>query len=134
MAETGAIFGTEHSGHFYFREHFNADCGMLAALHALSVISQAGSCSAALEPYRVYWHSGEVNSEVVDKKAATERVRAVFADATMDETDGLTVEYPDWWFNLRASNTEPLLRLNVEHSSFEDGPQRLKQLLDLIRA
>jgi phosphomannomutase len=134
MAETGAIFGTEHSGHFYFRDHFNADCGMLAALHALSVISQAGSCSAALEPYRVYWHSGEINSEVADKQAATQRVRAAFADGRQDETDGLTVDYDDWWFNLRASNTEPLLRLNVEHSSLDDGPQRLAQLLAIIRA
>lgn len=133
MAETGAIFGTEHSGHFYFRDHFNADCGMLAALHALAVISHAGSCSAALEPYRVYWHSGEINSEVTDKAAAIDRVRAAFPDARQDETDGLTVAYDDWWFNLRPSNTEPLLRLNVEHASWDEGPSRLAQLLDIIR-
>lgn len=133
MAETGAIFGTEHSGHFYFRDHFGADCGMLAALHALAVISKAGSFSEALAPYRVYWHSGEINSEVADKQAATERVRAAHVSARIDETDGLTVEYDDWWFNLRASNTEPLLRLNVEDASWEQGPRRLEELLHIIR-
>ena len=133
MADTGAIFGTEHSGHFYFRDHYGADCGMLAALHALAVISRAGSFSEALERYRVYWHSGEVNSEVADKAAATARVKAAHADAKIDETDGLTVEYEDWWFNLRPSNTEPLLRLNVEHRSAEEGPGRLEDLLAIIR-
>jgi phosphomannomutase len=134
MADTGAIFGTEHSGHFYFREHFRADCGMLAALHALAVIGRAGSFSEALAPYRTTWHSGEVNSTVTDAKAAIEEVSKVYSDAQQDRTDGLTVEYDEWWFSLRASNTEPLLRLNLEHSDPNEGPKRLDEVLALIRS
>jgi phosphomannomutase len=134
MADTGAIFGTEHSGHFYFREHFRADCGMLAALHALAVIGRAGSFSEALAPYRTTWHSGEVNSTVTDTQAAIEEVSKVYSDARQDRTDGLTVEYDEWWFSLRASNTEPLLRLNLEHSDPEEGPKRLDEVLALIRS
>lgn len=134
MAESGAIFGTEHSGHFYFRDHFRADCGMLAALHALAVIGRAGSFDAALAPYRKYWHSGEVNSTVKDPVAAIELASATYPDATQDRTDGLTVEYDDWWFSLRASNTEPLLRLNLEHVDADAGARRRDEVLALIRA
>ena len=118
MAATGAIFGGEHSGHFYFRDFWFADSGMLAALHVLAALgSQDGPLSSLLSEYARYQASGEINSEVSDQKAATERVRAAFAgrdDVTMDELDGLTVDSGSWWFNLRPSNTEPLLRLNVE--------------------
>jgi phosphomannomutase len=118
MAETGAIFGGEHSGHFYFRDFWFADSGMLAGLHVLAALgSQDGPLSSLLSEYARYHASGEINSEVSDQRAATERVRAVFADrdgVTTDELDGLTVDSGTWWFNLRPSNTEPLLRLNVE--------------------
>jgi phosphomannomutase len=118
MAATGAIFGGEHSGHFYFRDFWFADSGMLAGLHVLAALgSQDGPLSSLLSEYARYHASGEINSEVSDQRAATERVRAAFADRdglTMDELDGLTVDSGTWWFNLRPSNTEPLLRLNVE--------------------
>jgi phosphomannomutase len=118
MAETGAIFGGEHSGHFYFRDFWFADSGMLAGLHVLAALgSQDGPLSSLLSEYARYHASGEINSEVSDQRAATERVRAAFADrdgVTTDELDGLTVDSGTWWFNLRPSNTEPLLRLNVE--------------------
>jgi phosphomannomutase len=118
MAATGAIFGGEHSGHFYFREFWFADSGMLAALHVLAALgSQDGPLSSLLAEYARYQASGEINSEVADQRAATERVRAAFArrpGVAMDHLDGLTVRCDGWWFNLRPSNTEPLLRLNVE--------------------
>ena len=118
MARTGAIFGGEHSGHFYFRDFWFADSGMLAALHVLAALGhQDGPLSQLLDRYSRYVASGEVNSEVADQAQATARVRGAFAGrpgVTSDELDGLTVMAPDWWFNLRPSNTEPLLRLNVE--------------------
>lgn len=120
MAETGAVFGGEHSGHFYFTDFWRADSGMLAAMHVLGALGTAPegtSLSSLLEHYDRYVASGEVNSVVEDAVAATERVRDAFADrpnVTFDYLDGMTVSAPDWWFNLRPSNTEPLLRLNVE--------------------
>src|SRR5215469_970081 len=118
MAETGAVFGGEHSGHFYFRDFWFADSGMLAALHVLAALgSQDGPLSSLLSAYARYRASGEINSEVRDQQAVTQQVRAAFAGTDgvwMDELDGLTVARDGWWFNLRPSNTEPLLRLNVE--------------------
>jgi phosphomannomutase len=118
MAAAGAIFGGEHSGHFYFRDFWFADSGMLAALHVLAALgSQDGPLSPLLSEYSRYVASGEINSEVRDQQGATQRARDAFAGrdgVTMDELDGLTVTGPGWWFNLRPSNTEPLLRLNVE--------------------
>jgi phosphomannomutase len=118
MAAAGAIFGGEHSGHFYFRDFWFADSGMLAALHVLAALgSQDGPLSPLLSEYSRYRASGEINSEVRDQAAATQQVRAAFTGrdgVRMDELDGLTVSGDGWWFNLRPSNTEPLLRLNVE--------------------
>jgi phosphomannomutase len=118
MAETGAIFGGEHSGHFYFRDFWFADSGMLAALHVLAALgTQDGPLSPLLADYSRYVASGEINSEVSDQAGATQQVRATFEGndgVSMDEMDGLTVSGGSWWFNLRPSNTEPLLRLNVE--------------------
>jgi phosphomannomutase len=118
MAATGAIFGGEHSGHFYFRDFWFADSGMLAAMHVLAALgSQPGPLSALLAEYSRYTASGEINSEVSDPAAVTAAVRESFASrpgVTIDELDGLTVTGAGWWFNLRPSNTEPLLRLNVE--------------------
>ena len=118
MAETGAIFGGEHSGHFYFRDFWFADSGMLAALHVLAALGgQDRPLSELLAEFSRYHASGEINSEVRDQAGVTAAVRAAFADrpgVSIDELDGLTVSGSDWWFNLRPSNTEPLLRLNVE--------------------
>jgi phosphomannomutase len=115
MAETGAVFGGEHSGHYYFRDNFRADSGMLAMLVLLQVLSESGARLSDLrrevEPYSV---SGEVNLTVSDREAAIEQVAAGFSDAEIDRLDGLTVSWQDRWFNLRPSNTEPLVRLNVE--------------------
>ena len=120
MAETGAVFGGEHSGHFYFRDFWFADSGMLAALHVLAALgTQEAPLSQLLARYGRYAGSGEINSEVTDRRAATEAVRQAFAGRpgiTMEDLDGLTVTSRDWWFNVRPSGTEPLLRLNVEAS------------------
>ncbi|MFH8517730.1 phosphomannomutase/phosphoglucomutase [Streptomyces gelaticus] len=118
MAEHSAIFGGEHSAHYYFRDFWNADTGMLAALHVLAALGgQPGPLSELVARYDRYAGSGEINSTVADQPGRTAAVRAAFASrdgVTTDDLDGLTVTSPDWWFNLRASNTEPLLRLNVE--------------------
>ncbi|MEU4404613.1 phosphomannomutase/phosphoglucomutase [Streptosporangium sp. NPDC023963] len=118
MAGTGAVFGGEHSAHYYFKDFWFADSGMLAALHVLAALGeQEKPLSDILSEYTRYTASGEINSTVADQDAATERVREVFAardGVTFDELDGLTVSGPGWWFNLRPSNTEPLLRLNAE--------------------
>jgi phosphomannomutase len=117
MAETGAIFGGEHSGHFYFRDFWRADSGMLAALHALAALAETdASLSELLGGYERYVASGEINSTVADPQQVLERLEKEYVDAatTVDHLDGLTVSHADWWFNVRPSNTEPLLRLNAE--------------------
>jgi phosphomannomutase len=137
MADTGAIFGGEHSGHFYFRDFWFADSGMLAALHVLAALgSQDGPLSSLLSDYSRYQASGEINSEVRDQQAATERVRAAFAGrdgVSTDELDGLTVVCDGWWFNLRPSNTEPLLRLNVEAPDEATLTDIRDQVLRIVR-
>ncbi len=138
MAETDAVFGGEHSGHFYFRDFWRADSGMLAALHVLAALAeQERPLSDLLEDYRRYVPSGEINSTVADQAATVARVQAVFADrdgVALDHLDGLTVSHPDWWFNVRASNTEPLLRLNVEAGD-EDSMVALRdEVLRIIRS
>ena len=118
MADTGAVFGGEHSGHFYFRDFWCADSGMLAALHAISALgTQASPLSKILKKYQRYFASGEINSAVLDPMWILARVEELYgnkAGVTMDHLDGLTVQADAWWFNVRSSNTEPLLRLNVE--------------------
>ena len=118
MAETGAVFGGEHSGHFYFRDFWRADSGMLAALHAIAALGEIKTpLSKLLKPYSRYISSGEINSQVENAQSAMEEIEAKFgasAGNEVDHLDGLTVNGDTWWFNVRASNTEPLLRLNVE--------------------
>ncbi|WP_188191239.1 phosphomannomutase/phosphoglucomutase [Nonomuraea sp. SYSU D8015] len=116
MARTGAVFGGEHSAHYYFRDFWFADSGMLAAMHVLAALGgQERALSEVVAAYSRYHASGEINSAVADQGEALRRVREAFAGrGEFDELDGLTVTGPDWWFNLRASNTEPLLRLNAE--------------------
>jgi phosphomannomutase len=118
MAESGAIFGGEHSGHFYFKDFWKADSGALAALHTIAALGTAkGSLSKLLKPYQRYFSSGEINSKVKDAQLSMSVVEKQYAEldsVTIDHLDGLTVNGDTWWFNLRPSNTEPLLRLNVE--------------------
>jgi len=137
MAETGAIFGGEHSGHFYFRDFWFADSGMLAALHMLAALGgQTRPLSAMLAEYSRYHASGEINSEVSDQTATTARVKAEFIGrpgVSSDELDGLTVSTADWWFNLRPSNTEPLLRLNVEADTEETMAAIRDEVLGVVR-
>jgi phosphomannomutase len=136
MADTGAIFGGEHSGHFYFRDFWRADSGMLAALHALAALSESkGSLSQLLHSYNRYSSSGEINSVVSDAQSVMDSIESHYSameGITTDHLDGLTVESSDWWFNVRASNTEPLLRLNVEANSDELMKKVSTQVLALI--
>ena len=136
MRREDAIFGGEHSGHFYFRDNWYADSGLIAFLSILELLSAANKpVSEVLAPLDPYVRSGEINSEVADIKAVMaaveERYRA--AGATIDKLDGLTVELPDWWFNLRASNTQPLLRLNVEAGNNAELRAKTDEVLAIVR-
>jgi phosphomannomutase len=134
MAETGAVFGGEHSGHYYFRENYRADSGLIAAVVVLEQLSRAEApLSQVLVPYRRYRSSGEINSRVNDQLGTIDAVAAAFAGGRADRTDGLTVEFEDWWFNVRPSNTEPLLRLNVEARTEELLKDKTEELLSVIR-
>jgi phosphomannomutase len=137
MAETNAVFGGEHSGHFYFRDFWFADSGMLAALHTLAALGHdERPLSALLSDFARYSASGEINSEVRDQAAATAKVANAYAErtgVTFDELDGLTVAAGDWWFNLRPSNTEPLLRLNVEAATEPEMAALRDEVLGLVR-
>jgi phosphomannomutase len=134
MARTDAVFGGEHSAHYYFRDFWRADTGMLAALHVLAALGgQERPLSELCARYDRYAASGEINSTVADQAARTEAVRAAYGSldgVSTDDLDGLTVAGDDWWFNLRASNTEPLLRLNVEAKD----PARMAELRDAVLA
>jgi len=135
MAETGAAFGGEHSGHYYFRDNFRADSGMIASMFVLEALASEGKpLSEVLAPYRKYWNSGERNTEVADPTAKLKELAEAHADGKIDWLDGLTVDYPDWWFNARPSNTEPLLRLNVEATTAGLGEARTAELLARIAA
>ncbi|MGZ8601276.1 MAG: phosphomannomutase/phosphoglucomutase [Actinomycetota bacterium] len=134
MAETGAIFGGEHSGHYYFRDNYRADSGLIAAVAALGELSKAGRpLSELLAPLRRYAASGEINSVVDDQRGRIEAIASHYADARQDRLDGLTVEFDDWWCNVRPSNTEPLLRLNAEARTPELLAEKTAEVLALIR-
>lgn len=136
MADTGAVFGGEHSAHYYFAGNYRADSGLIASLLVLAEVSRSRSTLSALRrPFERYASSGEINTAVADPAAVIERVAAAFADCAQDMLDGLTVQVPgddEWWFNLRASNTEPLLRLNLEASSRDECDRHVVELLALI--
>jgi phosphomannomutase len=138
MAETDAIFGGEHSGHFYFRDFWRADSGMLAALHTMAALSQTDrTLSSVLDDYERYRLSGEINSVVDDPAATVAAVETAYAGTpgvAVDHLDGLTVTTDDWWFNLRPSNTEPLLRLNVEGPDDATMTRVRDDVLALIRS
>jgi phosphomannomutase len=134
MAETGAIFGGEHSGHFYFKDFWRADSGMLAALHAIAALGEVKApLSQILKPYSRYIASGEINSKVSDAETSMKIIEEKYGKSAgheVDHLDGLTVTSDQWWFNLRASNTEPLLRLNVEANT----PALMKKIRDEVLA
>ena len=137
MRERDAAFGGEHSAHFYFRDNFFADSGIIAMLTVAELVGrQEGGISDLITPIDPYFRSGEINSEVEDQKATVQKVEDHFAEdegVKIDHLDGLTVDFGDWWFNLRASNTEPLLRLNMEASDRETLESRRDEVLALIR-
>jgi len=138
MRKHDAAFGGEHSGHFYFRDNYFADSGIIAMLTVAELVGrQEDPLSELLGPIDPYLRSGEINSEVEDQDEVMKRVEEHYAerdDPEIDHLDGLTVDYGDWWFNLRPSNTEPLLRLNVEASGRETMEKKRDELLELIRS
>lgn len=134
MADTGAVFGGEHSAHYYFRDNFRADSGIIAALIVLERLSESGQSLAELRrPFERYAQSGEINTTVTDVEAVLARVAAAYRDGMQNRLDGLTVDLGDWWFNLRPSNTEPLLRLNLEAPDRAACDQRTEEVLALVR-
>jgi phosphomannomutase len=136
MAETGALFGGEHSGHYYFADNYRADSGIIAALVVLETLSKAGGTLSELRrPFERYAASGEINSTVDQPLAIIASISewAAGEGASIDELDGLTADFGSWWFNLRPSNTEPLLRLNVEAANADDLRVRTDALLAMIR-
>jgi phosphomannomutase len=137
MAETDAVFGGEHSGHFYFRDFWRADSGMLAALHVLAELAATDRpLSALVAAHRRYASTGEINSTVADPAAVVDEIEASYAGregVVCDRLDGLTVSHADWWFNVRPSNTEPLLRLNAEASDTATLEPLRDRVLAMIR-
>jgi phosphomannomutase len=133
MAETGAAFGGEHSAHYYFRDNYRADSGIIASMVVLEQLSQAGvPLSELRRPFERYAASGEINTEVPDPRAVIERVAAAYSGYEQDRLDGLTVNCGPWWFNLRPSNTEPLLRLNLEAATREECDEHVAEVLALV--
>ena len=133
MADTGAAFGGEHSGHYYFRDNYRADSGIIAALIVAEELCREGvPLSELRRPFERYAASGERNTPTEDNKAVIERVAVAYGDAQQDRLDGLTVDLGDWWFNLRPSNTEPLLRLNLEAATPALVDQHVAELEALI--
>ena len=135
MAETGAVFAGEHSGHYYFRDNYRADSGLIASMVILGEMARTGKTLSDLRaPFERYASSGEINTEVDDIPAVIARIADRFADHSQDRLDGLTVDCGSWWFNVRPSNTEPLLRLNLEAPTREECDTRVAELLLLITA
>ena len=134
MAETGAVFGGEHSGHYYFRDNYRADSGLIAAMVVLEELSRVPEPLSELrKPLERYAASGEVNVEVDNPGETVERVSEAYASADQERVDGLTVDLGDWWFNLRPSNTEPLLRLNLESPDQASCKEHLDEVLALMK-
>lgn len=135
MAQTGAIFAGEHSGHYYFADNYRADSGLIATMVILGEMCRTGkSLSELRAPFEKYANSGEINTQVVDIKSVIERVAKKYESFPQDHLDGLTVDCGSWWFNVRPSNTEPLLRLNLEAATREECDDHVAELLMLITA
>jgi phosphomannomutase len=137
MAETNAVFGGEHSGHFYFRDFWRADSGMLAALHCIAALGETTpgtTFSSLMIPFNRYEASGEINTRVDNQARVISAMKSKYLQYDLDELDGLTVSADSWWFNVRASNTEPLLRLNVEARDLSQMQQLRDEVLELMNA
>ena len=135
MAQTGAVFAGEHSGHYYFADNYRADSGLIATMVVLGEMGRTGkSLSELRAPFEKYSGSGEINTQVKDISVVIERVTKQFASYPQDHLDGLTVDCGSWWFNVRSSNTEPLLRLNLEAATREECDEHVAELLMLITA
>lgn len=133
MKEKNAVFGAELSGHFYFKKFFNADSGMFAMMEVLKIMKKTGkSIKELAKKYQKYFSSGEINYEVKDKKEAMEKIKDVFKDGRASFEDGITIEYPDFWLNIRPSNTEPLLRVNIEANSKELLEEKIDQIRHIL--
>jgi phosphomannomutase len=137
MAETGAVFGGEHSAHYYFRDNWRADSGIIAALHVIELLSAAGPGARLSElrvPFERYVGSGEINTKVASPAAVIERISAAYEHrgGVVDHLDGLTIDFGSWWFNLRPSNTEPLLRLNLEATTQVECESHVAEVLSLV--
>jgi phosphomannomutase len=134
MASSGAIFGGEHSAHYYFRDNYRADSGLVASMMVLALLSRAGEPLSSLrKAYERYAASGEINTRVADPHAVMDSLVVAYAERPQDRLDGLTVDLGDWWFNVRPSNTEPLLRLNVEAADPDACQRHTDEVLALIR-
>ena len=133
MEKHDAVFAGEHSGHYYFRENYRADSGVIAALVVLKALSQyQGKLSELLEPFKRYESSGELNFSVTDVEASIEKIEEHYVGSIVDRLDGLTVDVGEWWFNLRPSNTEPLLRLNIEANNKKICAQAIEEVRTLL--
>lgn len=134
MKKNNAIFGGEHSGHYYFKDNYYADSGLIAALLVLEIISKINKpFSEILKKYQKYFSIEETNSEVKNKEAKMKELKNIFKDAKIEEMDGVTFIYPDYWFNVRPSNTEPLLRLNLEADTEELKDKKTKEILNVLQ-
>jgi phosphomannomutase len=133
LRDSHAVFGGELSGHFYYRDNFYADSGMITLVHVMNIINEAKvPISELIKPLRRYHSSGEINFEVEDKQAKMEELAKRYSDGQVDHFDGVTVGYKDWWFNCRPSNTEPLLRLNLEAKSEDMLDEKLSEITGLL--
>jgi len=135
MKEYNAVFGGEHSGHFYFRNNWFADSGLIALLVSLELISEENKpLSALVKSIDPYFRSGEINSQVDDIPKKLQEIETHYSSGKIDLLDGVTVDFGNWWFNVRPSNTEPLLRLNIEANTKEKLEEKEEELLKLIRS
>ena len=130
MRDSHSVFGGELSGHFYYRDNFYADSGMITLVHVINIVSEANvPISELISPLRRYHSSGEMNFTVENKQAKMDELTRRYRDGQIDHLDGVTIRYKDWWFNCRPSNTEPLLRLNVETESKELLDEKLAEMI-----
>ena len=133
LRDSHAIFGGELSGHFYYRDNYYADSGMITLVHMLNILSESDvPVSKLVAPLRRYYSSGEVNFEVEDKDQMMKELARKYSQGQYDDLDGVTIQFKDWWFNVRPSNTEPLLRLNVEAKSGELLEEKFAELKDFL--
>lgn len=135
MRKENAVFAGELSGHYYFKENFNGEMATLAAVMILNLLNETGKTMSRLsDELKKYYHSGEINSDVKDKEAILDKLKEVYADGKLDEMDGIRIDFEDWWFNVRPSNTEPKLRLNLEAKNRELMERKRDEILNIIRS